>query len=274
MAHTDHIRPWALPLQKDYIFTNATVVDVTDGSLHVDKTLCLSKGRFKSISESGSPIAAPQDAILVNVEGKYLVPGLIDCHVHLATPPGEQGLKDIMNQDPDTSLLRQPWLARQMLNRGFTTIRDCGGAGLALKEAIADSLHLGPGLFISGHGISQTGGHGDLRSSKDAEYECCGGHAKGLGRIADGVEQCLHAAREELRQGADFIKIMCSGGVVSATDRLTSLQYTPEEIRAFVKVASDAGTHVTAHAQCRREWRPKYRAWQSHRRVGGTFDER
>ena len=75
-----------------------------------------------------------------------------------------------------------------------------------------------------------------------------GGNTKGLGRIADGVEQCLHAAREELRQGADFIKIMASGGVVSPTDKLTSLQYTPEEIRAFTKVASDSDTYVTAHA--------------------------
>ena len=153
-----------------------------------------------------------------------------------------------MNQDAKTSLLRQPYLAHQILKRGFTTIRDCGGAGLAVKEALNEGLYPGPRLFISGHGISQTGGHGDLRTSKDEEFACCGGNIKGLGRIADGVEQCLHAAREELRQGADFIKIMVSGGVVSPTDRLLNLQYTPEEIRAFTKVASDSGTWVTAHA--------------------------
>lgn len=119
---------------------------------------------------------------------------------------------------------------------------------MALKEALNGDLYPGPRLFISGHGISQTGGHGDLRGSKDAEFACCGGNIKGLGRIADGVDQCLHAAREELREGADFIKIMVSGGVVSPTDKLTSLQYTPEEIRAFTKVASDSATYVTAHA--------------------------
>lgn len=145
---------------------------------------------------------------LINLAGKFIVPGLIDCHVHLATPPGEDGLTATMNQDPDTSLLRQPFLAHQMLKRGFTSIRDCGGAGLAVKEALAEGLYPGPRLFTSGHGISQTGGHGDLRGSKDDEYACCGGNTHGLGRIADGVEQCLHAAREELRQGADFIKIM------------------------------------------------------------------
>jgi len=153
-----------------------------------------------------------------------------------------------MNQDDHTSLLRQPYLVRQMLSRGFTSVRDCGGAGNAMKQALDEGLHVGPRLFISGHGISQTGGHGDLRSSEDAEYACCGGNIRGLGRIADGVDQCLHAAREELRRGADFIKIMVSGGVVSPTDRLSNLQYTPEEIRAFVRVASDGGTFVTAHA--------------------------
>lgn len=177
-----------------------------------------------------------------------MIPGLIDCHVHLATPPGEDGLRDTMQQHAETGLLRQPWLAGEMLRRGFTTVRDCGGAGLALKEALAENLFPGPRLFISGHGISQTGGHGDVRSAKDEEYACCGGNVRGLGRIADGVEQCLHAAREELRQGADFIKVMVSGGVVSATDQLGGLQYTPEEIRAFTKVAGDAGTYVTAHA--------------------------
>lgn len=185
---------------------------------------------------------------IVNLEGKFVIPGLIDCHVHLAAAPGEDGLKDTLGQDPTTALLRQPWLVREMLKRGFTSVRDCGGAGLALKEALEEGLYPGPRLFISGHAISQTGGHGDLRSAKDEEYACCGGNHKGFGRIADGVEQCLHAAREELRSGADFIKIMVSGGVVSPTDRLTSLQYTPEEIRAFAKVATDSGTYVTAHA--------------------------
>ena len=189
-----------------------------------------------------------EEVTLINLDGKYVLPGLIDCHVHLATPPGENGLADTLNQDFNTSLLRQPYLAHEILKRGFTTVRDCGGAGLALKEALNEGLYPGPRLFISGHGISQTGGHGDLRTSHDEEFACCGGNTKGLGRIADGEERCLHAAREELRQGADFIKIMVSGGVVSPTDRLTNLQYTPEEIRAFTKVASDSGTYVTAHA--------------------------
>lgn len=198
--------------------------DIKDGIVH----------RMTKLNSAASPgdevlkWTNNESITVVNLEGRYVLPGLIDCHVHLSTPPGEEGLGATMNVHHDTSLLRQTYLANEILKRGFTTVRDCGGAGLAIKEALAEGLVAGPRLFIAGHGISQTGGHGDLRNAKDAEYSCCGGNTKGLGRIADGVDQCLHAAREELRQGADFIKIMVSGGVVSPTDALVNLQYTPE----------------------------------------------
>ncbi|KAK4631521.1 hypothetical protein CLAFUW4_03436 [Fulvia fulva] len=251
------LKPWMAVPQKRYRLVDARLIDPKSGDVHEHVTIDLWSGVIRHMSKlSGQPSPGDDamswtqgsDIVVVNLEGRFVMPGLMDCHVHLATPSGEDGLKDTVNQDPDTSLLRQPYLAHQMLKRGFTSIRDCGGAGLALEEALAEGLYPGPRLFTSGHGISQTGGHGDLRSSKDNEYACCGGNTHGLGRIADGVEQYLHAAREELRQGADFIKIMVSGGVVSPTDKLTSLQYTPEEIRAFTKVASDSGTWVTEHA--------------------------
>ncbi|KAK4554286.1 hypothetical protein LTR86_008494 [Recurvomyces mirabilis] len=254
-ATTD--KPWSTRPQKRYRLVDCTLLDPKDGGTYTHVTLDIKDGlihRMTKLSQWPSPgdealsWTSNEQLTIINLDGRFVCPGLIDCHVHLATPPGEDGLRGTLDQDSQTSLLRQPWLAGEMLRRGFTSVRDCGGAGLALKEALAEGLYPGPRLFISGHGISQTGGHGDLRSAKDAEYACCGGNTCGLGRIADGVEQCLHAAREELRCGADFIKIMVSGGVVSSTDKLTGLQYTPEEIRAFVKVANDAGTYVTAHA--------------------------
>ncbi|KAK1812763.1 hypothetical protein LTR12_012857 [Friedmanniomyces endolithicus] len=255
MAST--LKPWLQGPPKHYRLVDCSLIDPKDGQVYEHVTVDLADGlihRMTKLSKWPSPgdealsWTSNEQITIINLQGKFLCPGLIDCHVHLATPPGEDGLKDTMDQDSNTSLLRQPYLAHQMLKRGFTSVRDCGGAGLALKEAFAEGLYPAPRLFISGHGISQTGGHGDLRSAKDAEFACCGGNTRGLGRIADGVDQCLHAAREELRQGADFIKIMVSGGVVSPTDRLTGLQYSPEEIRAFTRVAGDAGTYVTAHA--------------------------
>jgi imidazolonepropionase-like amidohydrolase len=241
-------KPWALPRQKKYLLINVTVVDPLDGSVRSDMDVQLSGGRIASVSSAADRVCS-NDSIKIDLRGKFLCPGLIDCHVHIATPPGESGLAATMAVDSTTSLLRQPWLLKQMLHRGFTTIRDCGGATLAMKEAIEEGLYPGPRMFIAGKAISQTGGHGDKRSAKEAEVTpCCGGHAEGIGRIADGVEACLIAGREQLRQGADFIKIMCSGGVASPTDKLTSIQYTSEEILAFTRVAKSAGTYVTAHA--------------------------
>lgn len=257
MAQVQALKPWTTVPRKRYRLVNATIIDVKDGQVYQHCAIDLLNGRIHRLSKL-SQESSPGDEVMswthrdeltiIDLEGKFIMPGLIDCHVHLATPPGEDGLRDTMSQDPDTSLLRQPYLAHQMLRRGFTTVRDCGGAGLAIKEALAEGLVLGPRLITAGHGISQTGGHGDMRSSKDGEYQCCGGNVRGLGRIADGVEQCLHAAREEIRRGADFIKIMASGGVVSSTDRLTNIQYTPAEIQAFCSVAKDCNTYVTAHA--------------------------
>lgn len=249
-------KPWTATPRIRYRLVDASIIDVKDGQVYQHCTIDLLNGKIHRLSKLDQGPSVGDETlkwtqggeVIINLKGKFVMPGLIDCHVHLATPPGEDGLKDTMNQDPETSLLRQPYLAHQMLRRGFTTVRDCGGAGLAIKEALAEGLYPGPRLITAGRGISQTGGHGDLRGSKDAEYQCCGGNVRGLGRIADGVDQCLHAAREEIRQGADFIKIMVSGGVVSPTDRLANLQYTFEEIRAFCRVASDCGTYVTAHA--------------------------
>lgn len=256
MAQVQALKPWTAAPRRRYRLVDASIIDVKDGQVYQHCTIDLLNGRVHRLSKlSQGPPPGDEtmkwtqgDEITINLKGKFVMPGLIDCHVHLATPPGEDGLRDTMSQDPGTSLLRQPYLANQMLRRGFTTVRDCGGAGLAIKEALAEGLIPGPRLITAGHGISQTGGHGDLRSSKDAEFQCCSGNVRGLGRIADGVEQCLHAAREELRQGADFIKIMASGGVVSPTDRLANIQYTPAEIQAFCSVAKDADTYVTAHA--------------------------
>lgn len=242
-------KPWMLPPQKDYLLTRVNVIDPLDGCVHYDVDVHLSGGVIASICSSTTKPSSDSQCTVIDLHDKFLCPGLIDCHVHIATPPGEAGLAATMAIDGTTSLLRQPWLLKQMLDRGFTTIRDCGGATLAMKEAVAEGLHFGPRMFISGEAISQTGGHGDKRSAKEAEGgSCCAGHAEGIGRIADGVEQCLVAAREQLRQGADFIKIMCSGGVASPTDNLTSVQYTSEEILAFTRVAKSAGTYVTAHA--------------------------
>ncbi|KAK3325128.1 hypothetical protein B0H66DRAFT_547422 [Apodospora peruviana] len=196
---------------------------------------------------------ALRDDAVIRVDGKgeyYLCPGLIDCHVHISAVPGEPSVSSsISDSDPAVSLLRQPFVCSQMLSRGFTTVRDTGGATLALKEAIADSVFPGPRLFIANHALSQTGGHGDGRGAHDLRQlrsGCC--TTGGISVICDGVADCLRFAREQLRSGADFIKIMAGGGVASPTDRLENTQFTAAEVRAICDVSESYGTYVTAHA--------------------------
>lgn len=129
-------------------------------------------------------------------------------------------MADMLRTPQQLVTLRTTYTLKSMLARGFTTVRDTGGATSFLAQSIAEGLIEGPRLFQCGFAISQTGGHGDFSPALSGgnDVGCCGGHAQGLGRTADGVPAVLKATREELKQGADFIKIMVGGGVASETD--------------------------------------------------------
>jgi len=242
------LKPWKPEPQKTYVFRNANVVDPVDGTILPNQTVKISGGIIESVAELEKDyVVVAKDEIAIDLEGKYLCPGLIDNHVHISAVPGEKNLGDIYRLDKDVSQMRQPYVCQQMLRRGFTSVRDCGGALLPLKEAINDGVIQGPRLFIAGHALTQTGGHGDVRGSHD-HTDCCGGTVMALGRLCDGVPECIKAAREELRTGADFIKIMAGGGVASPTDKLEYIQFTAEEVRAISTVAKNSNTYVTAHA--------------------------
>ncbi|KAK3191894.1 hypothetical protein K4F52_001937 [Lecanicillium sp. MT-2017a] len=241
------VKPWKLPPQKTYILHNANVIDAANGVVLRNQTVKLSNGTIESVGDGRYTTVSSSD-IVVDLEGRYLCPGLIDCHVHLTAVAGEASL-DLNSSDMAVSYFRQPFLCQQVLSRGFTTVRDTGGATLALKEALADDVFPGPRLFIANKAISQTGGHGDMRKAHEGGDTCCGGNIEGgISLVADGVPACLVAARNQLRRGADFIKIMVGGGVASPTDRLENTQFTADEIRAIADVADSYGTHVTAHA--------------------------
>lgn len=144
---------------------------------------------------------------------------------------------------PQLITLRTTFILKSMLARGFTSVRDTGGATKHLANSIAEGLIPGPRLFQCGFAISQTGGHGDFSPaiSGGDGLGCCGGHAESLARTADGVPAVLKATREELKQGADFIKIMVGGGVASETDAIETVQYSSEEIRAVTSTAWQMG---------------------------------
>jgi imidazolonepropionase-like amidohydrolase len=145
-------------------------------------------------------------------------------------------------------VLRSLPIMKGMLDRGFTTVRDVGGAPYALAEAVAQGLVAAPRLVVCGKALSKTGGHADGRPRHDTyDANRWSRNFGALGRVADGVDEVRRACRQELRQGARFIKIMANGGVASPTDPIAWQGYSVDEMKAAVEEARDAETYVSAH---------------------------
>jgi imidazolonepropionase-like amidohydrolase len=196
---------------------------------------------------SKDPINAPEGATVIDGGNRVLSPGFIDLHVHLA------GHVPNAQFEAFTTLhnVYAVKVAKHYLDSGFTSIRDAGGTHPHFSRAIDAGDIPGPRVFPSGAYISQTGGHGDWRSSITGNPTLTGSNPylyDGTSVLVDGVDAHLAAARENLRFGATQIKIMGGGGVMSETDPIHSLQPSPAEIRAAVQAASDFGTYVLAHA--------------------------
>lgn len=252
-------KPWLLPRQTTYKLVNVNVVDPVDGKVVENVSVVVSEGYIRSVGHDASAVDGDHDVVVVDLQGLYLCPGLIDAHVHVTATPGEQGLKNTYkNISQSMNNFRTTYVVREMLARGFTTVRDCGGADGALKDAIAEWLVVGPRLVIAGHALSQTGGHGDQRAAHeddDPTTRCCAGHKAGISRLCDGTVECMVAVRDEMRKGADFIKIMAGGGVSSRLNNLGHSQFLSEELSAIVRTAASFDTYVTAHAYSNRAMR-------------------
>jgi imidazolonepropionase-like amidohydrolase len=173
------------------------------------------------------------------------MPGLVDCHVHVTAASAH--LAQIEEWSPMYLAAHAGAIARDMLQRGFTTVRDAGGADFGIARAIDEGLFDGPNVIFGGHALSQTGGHGDGRSRGRTALES-GYLYTAMSTICDGVPQVRRAVREEIKRGAAHIKLMLSGGVASPTDRVDSTQFSLDEIRAAVEEAEAAGIYVLGHA--------------------------
>ena len=228
------------------IFANCAVLDGTAKELREDHHILVEDGRIREVSDRRISSAGAET---VDLKGGTLMPGLIDAHVHVIAV--DQVLARLAERPVSLVTLQAARILEGMLQRGFTTIRDAGGADGGLAEAVEEGLVRGPRVFPSGQALSQTGGHGDLRprtrSVSVVACACCEGGA-GLARIADGVSECRRAARDELRKGATQIKIMASGGVASPYDPVWNLQFSEGEVRAIVEEARAWHTYVMAHA--------------------------
>ena len=224
-----------------YLFTGGLVLDPRQDGPRGGMEVLTEDGVIREVSDRPIVSAA---ATRIDLGGRVLMPGLIDAHVHVVASMAD--LAANAAQPSSLAALRAGQIMGAMLARGFTTVRDVGGADRGLVDAQAMGAVQGPRLVISGKALSQTGGHCDSRIRSDDRAPLQ--HRVGaMGRLADGVDAVRLAAREELRAGADFVKVMANGGIASPTDPIHMLQYSADELRAVVEEARNLGTYVSAH---------------------------
>lgn len=227
------------------VLRNGILVDGTGPAPFGPVDVLIADGTILEVGPCGMEV---QRAREIDLAGRTIMPGLIDCHVHANVL--EDNLQHLGDIPASLTAIRAARVLANMLDRGFTTVRDAGGADWGLKAAIEQGHTPGPRLFIAGHAISQTGGHGDYRTRMDtAPAPCnCATALRSIARIADGIDAVRKAVREELRQGADQIKIMASSGLSGFHEKLGAREYSPGEMRAAVEEAQARGSYVMAHA--------------------------
>jgi len=229
------------------LFENCSVFDGIADDLQQGMSVAIENGRISEISKKNIDAAGAE---VFDLKGRTLMPGLIDAHVHIYSA----FLNYARTADMPHTLMaiHATGRLREILDRGFTTVRDVAGGDFGIKQAVEQDLIPGPRLFIAGKAISMTGGHGDHRKLTDSAIPCaCSGGNNALDmltRIADGVPEIRRAVRDELRKGADHIKLLVSGGVGSPYDPLHGRQFSEEEVRAAVDEAEAWDKYVCAHS--------------------------
>jgi imidazolonepropionase-like amidohydrolase len=212
-------------------FTNGTVF-VGDGKVLEHATVIVDGDRIAKVGKGKMPI--PRGASKISLEGATLFPGFIDCHVHLCLDGSPDPVATLMKDPLPMTTLKASQLAHKTLMGGVTMVRDMGGRGgidLCLRDAIRSGLTLGPRMLVSGRLVCMTGGHGWP-----------------LGREADGPDEVRKAAREQIRAGADLVKLMATGGVMTPGVEPGAAQLTEEELRAGIEEAHKAGRRTATHA--------------------------
>ncbi len=227
------------------VIRNARLFDSAAGVFREGSTIVIEGDKIAAVTQE--PITV-DDATVIDAQGRTVLPGLIDCHVHVTATSHD--FLALAFQPSSLIAAESSQVMREMLHRGYTSVRDAAGADSGLQDAQRRGLFEGPRLYIACLPISQTGGHADMRPKgvRQREFFCsCAG--LGLaGAIADGVGEVRRAVREQVRTGANHIKIMAGGGVSSPTDPIDGTQFSVDELRAAVEEAEAANLYALAHA--------------------------
>ena len=225
------------------VLKGGTLID-GKGGVPLKKAVLVIRGeKIESVGSEGT-VSKLNEAQVIDITGMTIMPGLIDAHCHIHGIKNMHLLSCVLDPQ-ELRGMRAVMDAWKIIDNGFTTVRDCGNPnGPYLKKAIDEGSIIGPRILSCRAIITQTGGHGDVAHSLPIEWA----KERGICRMADGADECRKAAREQLREGADFLKLCSTGGVMSEKDLPTSSQYTVEEIRAIVEEAHNAGVKAATHA--------------------------
>lgn len=218
------------------------VVDVAAGRVGGPAAIVVRGERIESIGAS----QAPAEAKVVDLTSLTCLPGLMDLHAHITINPETLSGSDL-DRTSAARALDGLHNAQVMLQAGFTTLRDPGSSDryystVDLRNTIASGKVIGPRLFVAPHALSPTGGHGDIN---DLAADL---HIDIPGRVVNGVDEIRRTIREEVKFGADWIKVMATGGVMSVGDNPHHSAYTDEELRAAVDETHRLGRRITVHA--------------------------
>ncbi len=225
------------------ILKNGLVFDGRNEALIEGGSIVIENDVIREVARGEVKIA---DAEVIDLGGRFIMPGLLDVHFHVYSISLNMNLVD--NMTLPLKVAHAARLLKGTLHRGYTTVRDPGGGEIGLHLAISQGLMEGPRLYYGGKALSQTGGHGDMRPADHIEHGPCGCAANNtFSEVVDGVDNVRKFCRNELRKGADHIKIFVSGGVASPTDPIWMPQYTDEEIEAAVHEAGTRRKYVVAH---------------------------
>ncbi len=233
-------------MQKIYIH-NGTLID-GNGADPIKNAAVLVEGQTITAAGASASIPAPPDAQRIDAKGGFILPGLIDTHVHMMfeyTNPYH-----MMQQPFSLRFYDSVVYMRRTLDAGITSVRDAGGADLGLKVAQQQGIIAGPRVLISTAGLSITGGHSDGMLPSGVDFELFPSYPGMPYSMVDGVDNVRARVREVLRAGADVIKIMATGGVLSSNDHPDFIGFSESELRAIVEEGENrGGVKVMAHAQ-------------------------
>lgn len=208
------------------------------------QTVIVKDGRIVSVEAGYKP--GPKGVPVIDLRNAYVLPGLIDSHVHITSETGpDQRIKEFEETTVDQAFDGAGYAYKTLL-AGFTTVQDVGGSNDAvfgLRDAIDKGLVPGPRMRAAGQAISVTGGHGDVNGYAPDVMALFTGT-----NICNGADDCRRAVRQQVKEGADVIKITATGGVLSNTKAGLEQQFTDEELVAIVEAAHSMGRQVTAHA--------------------------